>query len=437
MKSDWQGFVRELQSDRGWRVVVVAGVGYGLGLTVLPFYTLGAFVAPLEAAFGWSRGEVQASLAWLTLATLVAAWFVGWLTDRYGVRKVALGGQLGLAIGLALLALSPGSLALWYATWFLMSVIGLGTSPITWTRAIAGWFDAGRGLALALALAGSGIVALVAPVSVALLVDAIGWRLSYLALAAAVFLIALPTTWRLLPAQSTRSLATNPTAPPLERLGLCVREILAGYRFWLIIASAAAAGFAMAGMIPNLVPLLVERGLNAAVASGFLGLLGITVIVGRLTAGYALDRIWAPAVACLFLPWSALGCILLALGTTDYVLIGISVALLGFATGAEFDLVPYLCSRYFGMRSYSRIYALQWMGFTLAAGMAPAIFGYTYDFTGSYQAILYVAAALFVFAPLILLLLGRYPVFTPGQAMNAERAPGHLGASGTVLAKTE
>src|SRR5690606_21045737 len=106
---------------------------------------------------------------------------VGWLTDRYGVRKIALASQIGLGLGLALLAATPGSLWFWYASWFVMSVIGLGTSPITWTRGIAGWFDAGRGLALALALAGSGIVALVAPVTTALLIEAVGWRLSYLA----------------------------------------------------------------------------------------------------------------------------------------------------------------------------------------------------------------------------------------------------------------
>ncbi|MGE0666135.1 MAG: MFS transporter [Sphingomonadales bacterium] len=431
MKNDWAGFARELKADRGWRVIVVAGVGYGLGLTVLPFYTLGAFVKPLEAEFGWSRGQVQGALVALMAATLVAAWAYGWLTDRHGVRKVALASQVGLGIGLCLLALTPGDLRLWYAGWFVMSLLGLGTSPITWTRGVAGWFDAGRGLALSLGLAGSGIAALVAPAGIAFLIEHIGWRWSYVVQAAAVLLIGVPTTWFLFPRQSTRALVQQ-VAAPAERLGLTMREILCGWRFWVILSSCMAAGFAMAGMIPNLVPMLVDRGFAPTVAASYMGVLGIAVILGRLAAGYALDRLWAPIVACLFLPWPALSCFVLAQGVADPVLIGFLVALLGLATGAEFDLVPFICTRYFGMRSYGRTYALQWVGFTVASGIAPALFGHTFDVTGTYAPILYVAGALFLFAPLVLLLLGRYPALSRPEPQGEGAQDGGVG---TVLAK--
>jgi MFS family permease len=411
MQGTFSGFVSELRSDRAWRVVVASGVGYGLGLTVLPFYTLGSFVGALETSFGWTRAQVQLSFACVTAATLAAAWLVGWLSDRYGVRPVAAIGQVGLAAGLALLAFAEGTLAYWYGVWFLMSVVGLGTSPIVWTRGIVGWFDKGRGFALALALCGSGVVALTAPTAMALLIEAIGWRQSFMALAGTVLLIGVTVTLGLFPAGNGRPGASGRAVAAQNLAGLTVKSALGSFRFWIILASSMAVGFAVGGLIPNLVPLLTARDLSPAVAASFVGVLGASVIVGRIAAGYVLDRMWAPLVACIFLPLPAIGCLLLASGTTDYWTIGLSVMLLGFATGAEFDLVPYLCTRYFGLRNYGRLYALQWTGFSVTGGIGPAVFGHVFDVTGSYASILIVSAIIYVASAAILLLLGRYPDF--------------------------
>lgn len=412
MQGNWSSFVREFRQDRGWRVVLASGIGYGMGLTVLPFYTLGAFVRPLEAEFGWARSEVQACLAFLVAATLVGAWGIGWLTDRYGVRRVALGSQTGLAIGLAVLGLVQAELWTWYAAWFCMSLMGLGTSPITWTRGIAGWFDDGRGFALALALCGSGIVAFVAPPSTALLIDAIGWRFTYFVLAAAVLIVSVSATLWIMPKSAVRKRGAHATgAAPQPLAGLTVKEALKSYRFWLLAASALLLGFAISGIIPNLVPMMVDRGVAPATAATLLGVLGVSIIVGRLAAGFALDRLWAPIVACVMLPLPAISCLLLALGTTDYPVAAVAVVFLGFSTGAEFDLVPYIVTRYFGMRRYGQIYALQWVGWTASSGIAPAIFGYAFDLWGNYAPALYAGMVCFLVAPLLLLAMGRYPRF--------------------------
>jgi len=75
-------------------------------------------------------------------------------------------------------------------------------------------------------------------------------------------------------------------------------------------------GFAITGLIPNIIPLLTERGMTPAVAISFMGVLGISIITGRLLAGAFLDRMWAPLVACVFLPLPAIASLLLAYGTS-------------------------------------------------------------------------------------------------------------------------
>lgn len=402
-----------MKQDGGWRVVLVSGIGFALGVNVLSLYTLGAFVAPLEQDFGWSRAEVQGSLVFLVLATLIGGWMTGWLTDRYGVRRVAIAGQIALAAGLILLATSPPKLWIWYAIWLVMSLTALGTGPITWTRAIAGWFDAGRGTALALALCTSGIAAIILPPVTVGLIGAFGWRTAYIVLAAIVAGIALPATYWILPAaphRPTRMRQDDRADDTAEgEIGLEVREALGSYRFWALMVTTLMLGFAITGTIPNLIPLLTDQGLSPGRAASLLGVMGGALIVGRLAAGYALDRIWAPVVGSVIFPLAAISCAALASGTENYPLLLGAVALFGFATGAEFDLIPYIVTRYFGLRRYSQIYSLQWIGWTVAAGLAPAVFGHTYDVTGSYRIILWVAALCFAASPLFLLTLGRYP----------------------------
>lgn len=409
MSGNWSSFTRECRAG-GWRALLVAAVGYGFGVNVLPYYTLGAFVGPLEQTFGWSRAEVQGCLLSVVAGTLVAASTWGWLTDRHGVRKVGIVSQIGLAATLLALAFNPGHLWYWYGGWFLMTVLGLGTSPVTWTRSVVKWFNEGRGFALAVALCGTGLSSLIMPTAAAYAIEAIGWRLAYVILAASVVLIALPVTiWVLRPEDEHGP--STPTAAAEDMHGLTLAEALKGVRFWMLTLSLMMVGFAVSGLIPNIVPMMTGRGLEATTAATLMGVLGLSIIVGRLATGAAVDRFWAPFVALALLPMPAISCIILETGISDYMAIAACVVLIGIATGAEFDLAPYLVTRYFGTRNYSQIYAIQWIGFTVAAGSAPVLYGYLFDLTGNYSLPLYVSAGLFLLAPVVLLGLGRYPTF--------------------------
>ena len=403
--SNWQGFRREFR-DGGWRSLLCGAIGYGLGISVLPYFSLGAFVRPLEQTFGWSRGEIQACTLSIVVATLLTASSWGWLTDRYGVRRIGIMSQIGLTLSLLMLAASHGQLWYWYGVWFLMTVVGLGTSPITWTREVVTRFSEGRGFALALALCGSGISSLIMPTTAAFVIEHVGWRYGFVALAASVLFIALPVTIWILPSD-----APQPTrgAAPSAGQGLGIRGAMKQTRFWLLTASLMMVGFGLSGLVPNLVPMMIGRGVDATTAASFMGVFGVTVIVGRLASGVALDLVWAPIVALVLLPLPALACIILETGIRDYFAVAGCIALIGLAMGAEFDLAPYLVTRYFGMKSYSQIYAFQWTGFTIASGVAPLVYGHLYDVTGNYSIALYTSAILFVTSPFLLVALGRYP----------------------------
>ncbi|MGD1954950.1 MAG: MFS transporter [Sphingomonadales bacterium] len=401
-------FKTEFVSDGGWKIVLASGLGVGLGLSALPFYTIGVFATSLEAEFGWTRAQVMFSTFFMMLANLCAGWAVGLVVDRIGVRRVAIVGQIGLAIGMCLLGLVSGALWMQYAAWFVMAFISLGTLPITWTRGIATWFDKGRGFAMGLALMGTGLAGYVSTKATPYLIESLGWRQAYFAWGLIVPLIAMP----LVVAWFREKPSATGEPPKKEDLpGLPVPEILKNYRFWLMLLAFACVSFGVGGLLPNMVPLLESKGLTKIDAAGYASLIGIAVIGGRVFAGWLIDRFWAPAVSMFFLTVPAAACFFLTGDAATGTQIGVSAILIGLSAGAEFDLIAYMCTRYFGLKNYGFVYALQYMSFGLFSGLAPAIFGSVFDKNGTYDPVLGITAVLFIIGPLLLLGLGRYPVF--------------------------
>ena len=56
-------------------------------------------------------------------------------------------------------------------------------------------------------------------------------------------------------------------------------------------------------------------------------------------------------------------------------------------------MIPYLLSRYFGLRSLSTLYGLNWTAWGLAGAAGPMLMGRAFDTTGSYEPVLIGLAA--------------------------------------------
>ena len=74
----------------GWWIVATAAVGMSTGPGQFAFGSLGLFMKPLGAEFGWSRTEISLALTFFTLALALFIPYIGKLVDRFGSRKVLL-----------------------------------------------------------------------------------------------------------------------------------------------------------------------------------------------------------------------------------------------------------------------------------------------------------------------------------------------------------
>jgi predicted MFS family arabinose efflux permease len=399
---------------RGWPVLVAAALGTAFGASPIPFNSAGPFTKPLAEEFGWGRGDIQLALFWFTAAVVLTVPFIGGLADRIGVRKVAIGALALFGITFAALAFTPASLFAFYLLWVLMGALGGGSTPVTWTRAVNSWFVHNRGLALALTLMGTGVTAAFLPSLATWLIEHYGWRKAFIGISLLPLAVALPVViwlFREPEAKDAHELIT-----PQSRVGVTVGQALRDYRFWVIAVSILCVAIGVGGSITNFQPLLMDRGFQPQEAAKIAGVIGVSVIVGRLLAGVLIDRFWAPLVTLPMLALPALACFLLAQQEVPAFAAILSALLIGLAAGAETDLVAYLTARYFGLAHYGRLYGLQYSVFGFASGISPFLFGKVFDVTGSYQPILYVAAVLFVLGAVALLTLGRYPKFEAAAA---------------------
>jgi len=83
----------------GWKVLLAAMLGVAFGASPIPFNTIGFFMGPLNAEFGWSRAEIAAGVTIFGIVASLLAPVFGSLADRYGVRPVALWSLAAFAAG--------------------------------------------------------------------------------------------------------------------------------------------------------------------------------------------------------------------------------------------------------------------------------------------------------------------------------------------------
>lgn len=397
-----------------WRVVLLAMLGLGVAANASMLYAFGALVIPLQNAFGWSRGDLQAAVSFLFGGAVIAAQLVGWLNLRYGMRRVTVVSLAALSLVFLMMTLMGRSIWWLYAMFTLLPIAGMGTIHITWTHLVNLWFERNRGLALALMLSGTGLSAVFIPSAVTWVVGRWNWQAAFvlLALLPVVLVLPLALRWMETP-QQRRAIVEADTSPAKELLGMPFGQALKSGKFWMLNLSLAVFVGAMVSMVSNTVPLLRDKGLSAADASQIFAGFGLSLIGGRVLVGYLIDRLWAPGVAAVALTMPALGCLLLASSSADQTgYLALATILVGIGTGAEFDIAAYLVSRYFGMRAYGRLFGVHVSLITISSALAPWLFGRLYTSTGSYSAMLTICGLIFLIGPLLLLPLGRYPQFS-------------------------
>lgn len=378
-----------------WRYVLGCFLGLASGVSSLYFYSSGLFLKPLAAEFGWTRGA--ASLGSLISSVLLgcAAPIIGQVIDRYGARRVTLLSLRGLAASFLMLGVWTQGLASFLTLVTLLTLLGGATSPLSFTRILVGKFSRQRGLALGIAITGTGVGAILIPLLVTPAIAHYGWRATYLGLAAVVLAL-LP-----LIAYFLRGADAGPAQKDQRPSAGNNLKALVEPHFFRIAAVFLFCSVGVFGTIVHVVPMLTDLGLSPSRAAGLASILGVAVIAGRIVTGFLLDVFDAARLSATLFALSATGMLLLAIGRPALVLPGLLMT--GFAVGAEFDLAAYLVSRKLPLKLYSTVFGGVYATVAIGAGIGPFLAGRLFDVSGGYMSWLCLAAGLLFAAALICL----------------------------------
>jgi len=395
-------------------LVASATIGVACSGGTLPLYTIGVLVGPLQAAFDASAAAVQTVWFAVSMLAAVLSPLVGYAVDKFGARYMALIGLFGVCVGFTLLGLVPQSLAGFYVFALLLAVFAAGSSIITFSRGLARSFVRNRGLALGIGLSGSGLAGAFAPFYAAWLVESYGWRGAYVGLGLLPLCVALPFAVLFFrPKSQDLSEATASDTPVAiqdepdgsKRQNLSVLDALKSRTFLLLLFCFLTVSIGVGGLIPNFVPILMERGLDRLDAAAISGLIGLAILAGRVGTGFLMDRFWSAGVlfAAFMLPATA--CLLLSQPEVSRIIFYIGAICIGLAAGAEFDGAAFLIARYFPMEKFGRLYGILFAGISLTAGSGPALLAALAERWGGYSPVLWLVTGFFVVGALPLLAL--------------------------------
>ncbi len=403
---------------REWRAgwpVVVAGF-FGFVLLSLGNMSVGAFMKPVTTDLHWTRSDFSIGLSVYAFVGIVMGPVVGALVDKWGVRLVAVIGSLLVGITFALFATATGAIVPWLILWLLYATANQFIMTTVWTAAIARAFTVSRGLAMSVIMIGSAFAVAVAPLVADFLIREQGWRAAFIIMGlgtgvavAAICLLALgggrPAAEAAPMAHGAPAAGAADDGPAEMTTGRALRS----FAFIKLCIAMFIANFVPLALTIHMIPLLEADGLarESAVLVG--GSYGVPMFIGQIIGGIAIDRFSGRLVAAVGFTVMIASLALLMLPADPIAVPITAVVLFGLAIGGLSPLFPYLTSRYFGLKSFGRLFGVLASMSALAFASGPWMAGHVFDLTKSYYWFLGGSIPAIALTILLIVSLGRYP----------------------------
>ena len=398
----------------GWWVVAAAAVGQAVSPGPVAFYSIGVLMQPLAQTYGWDRGQISLIATIVTAAIFIVMPVIGVAIDRLGAKRVLIPSMLAFGVTLAATGFAQ-SLTAFYVMYAIVGIACAGANSVGYLRAIATWFDRRRGLAIGIASAGMGVGFALIPGYTQLLLNLGGLHAAFLGLGAIVLFVGMPVVAILFrDAPRADQIAVGEFAQPhragaAEILpGVTAHEAMQMPQFWALLGAFLLVAGGIFAMALHLVSAV--RDIDPAHDRSILAasLLGIAATAGRFCSGYLYDKIFVPYVAAAIFTCGAIGALMLAIGL-PYPWPLVAAVLIGYCSGTEGDALAMLCSRYFGVREYGRIYGHAFSATLVGIAVIPYLMGLGYEHFHRYTELEVMLAALLGVAAMVVVGLGPFP----------------------------
>ena len=374
--------MRSIRPDYGWVVigVVFLGMAVGIGGT---HYSFGLFVEPLEQEFGWNRTQLNASLSFAAVSSLVAP-LIGRALDKFGARPVMAASILTLALTFGLRPLMGN---VWH--WYLLSLVHFvafpGATMLAGPKLVGSWFPRTRGRMMGVSSMGANFGGIILPFSIGALITATSWRWGFTVLGALSGLVGVLALLFVRERKVGPEPAVSGSRAPVLATdkGATVREAFRSPVVYAMTIGTVAASFAYSAMLTQIIPHLEAEGLPKEQAAAFLSLMAVFGMGGKVSFGYLTERLASRKVLSLSLFVQGI-CLVALITLPGYSALWLFAPILGLGFGGMGSALPILVQDTVGMRNFGTIYGFVTMATVSSSLLGPLLMGSVYDLRGSY-----------------------------------------------------
>ncbi|RSK37448.1 L-lactate MFS transporter [Hymenobacter metallilatus] len=424
------GYNRWLVPPAALAVHLAIGQAYAFSVFKKPLGALISGNPDAPAPTDWTPGQLGVifSIA-IVLLGLSAAVFGKWL-ERVGPRKAMLASALCFGGGFFIAALGVHLHNIWlvYFGYGFVGGIGLGIGYISPVSTLIKWFPDRKGVATGMAIMGFGGGAMIgSPLAVTLMdhfkaagTGSLGVAATFLAMGLIYLLFMQFGVWTIrVPADDWKPAGYT---PPTDHNALITTGNVTAdnaiktpqfWLLWVVLCMNVTAGI---GVLETASPLIQEtfsdaalgtgRGVTAAAAAGFVGLLSLFNLLGRFFWSSASDKLGRKTTYAIYF---GLGILLYALVPTlgagaQLTLFVVVSCIILTMYGGGFATIPAYLSDLFGKLQVGAIHGRLLTAWSTAGVLGPVIVNYLHTnaksngLTGAaaYQSVFYTMAGLLV-----------------------------------------
>ena len=373
----------------GW--IITFGCGMVVFYTVgLAFNCISLYLNPLMDVLAINNTLRSSMTMFYQSGSVIALLMVGKVIDKIGSRRSILYFSLFMAIGYVILGITK-SLMLAYVG---MLIIGIGYGlcglvPVTYM--LTNWFNEKRGLAIGIAMCGSGVATLFAPTLVNMVISSLGVKAAFFIQACLITVFAFASFAILRDFPEEKGLkpygdnSEENEGKAEEKKNIRFGEALKDRSFLLLSLTLLIMGIMISPFIQHLSPVISQSGYSQTIASTVVSMYGIIMIIGKPLFGTVMDKFGVMkantyAFALLLLA-TVFGTMLDGTNICAYLIpvcMGIGSAPL--VTVA----LPVWTSTLFGKKGVGNLFAMLKMVYTVGGIIGASIPGIIFDNKGSY-----------------------------------------------------
>ena len=334
-----------------------------------------------------------------TLSSAAVLVFAGRLIDKWTLVAFSIVCLLGLALATASMALASGAVAL-TATIFGLRFFGQGMTSHASVTAMARYFEAERGRAVALASLGHSVGEAILPPLVVMAFVLTSWRNLWFAATAFIVFAAVPLIVWLLKDQRAHHAAFAAKLKQTAQIDFTLADALRDPGLYLRLPALLSTSSIGTGLVFHQVHIAATKGWPTSLMAASFSLYAVGAVVTTIASGALVDKVGARRLVPVFLIPLMATCIAITEIDATW---GAPVffGLMGIAAGITASVQGAIWAELYGVRHLGSIRAFGQAAMVFSTGVAPAVMGLLFDAGLTLAAIAWGSVALAIAASLL------------------------------------